>query len=53
VVHLVRRKSTVTLDTPTTPKITRVLRLLLNELNTHPPLIPATLGPSPAPSNTT
>ena len=31
---------TVTLDTPTTPKITRALRLLLDELNTHPPRIP-------------
>ena len=30
---------TVTLDTPTTPKITRALRLLLDELNTHPPRI--------------
>jgi len=31
---------TVTLDTPTTPKITRALRLLLDELNTTPPHIP-------------
>ena len=31
---------TVTLDTPTTPKTTRALRLLLNELNTTPPHIP-------------
>ncbi|MGH3812074.1 MAG: putative transposase, partial [Pseudonocardiaceae bacterium] len=31
---------TVTLDTPTTPKITRALRLLLDELNTTPPDIP-------------
>jgi hypothetical protein len=31
---------TVALDTPTTPKITRALRLLLAELNTTPPHIP-------------
>jgi transposase len=31
---------TVALDTPTTPKITRALRLLLDELNTTPPHIP-------------
>jgi transcriptional regulator with XRE-family HTH domain/enamine deaminase RidA (YjgF/YER057c/UK114 family) len=31
---------TVVLDTPTTPKITRALRLLLDELNTTPPRIP-------------
>ena len=31
---------TVALDTPTTPKITRALRLLLDELNTTPPRIP-------------
>jgi transcriptional regulator with XRE-family HTH domain len=31
---------TVTLDTPATPKITRALRLLLDELNTTPPRIP-------------
>jgi DNA-binding CsgD family transcriptional regulator len=31
---------TVALDTPTTPKITRALRLLLAELNTTPPRIP-------------
>lgn len=31
---------TVALDTPTTPKITRTLRLLLDELNTTPPHIP-------------
>jgi hypothetical protein len=31
---------TVALDTPTTPKITRALRLLLDELNTTPPSIP-------------
>ena len=31
---------TVTLDTPPTPKITRALRLLLDELNTTPPRIP-------------
>ncbi|MGH3803582.1 MAG: putative transposase, partial [Pseudonocardiaceae bacterium] len=31
---------TVTLDTPTTPKITRALRLLIDELNTTPPHIP-------------
>jgi hypothetical protein len=31
---------TVTLDTPTTPKITRALRLLHDELNTTPPRIP-------------
>ncbi len=31
---------TVALDAPTTPKITRALRLLLDELNTTPPHIP-------------
>jgi hypothetical protein len=31
---------TVTLDTPTTPKITRALGMLLDELNTTPPHIP-------------
>lgn len=31
---------TATLDTPATPKITRTLRLLLDELNTTPPHIP-------------
>ncbi len=31
---------TVALDTPTTPKITQALRLLLTELNTTPPRIP-------------
>ncbi|MCA1682204.1 MAG: transposase, partial [Actinobacteria bacterium] len=31
---------TVTLNTPTTPKITHALRLLLEELNTTPPHIP-------------
>jgi Transposase DDE domain/Homeodomain-like domain len=31
---------TVALDPPPTPKITRALRLLLNELNTTPPCIP-------------
>jgi hypothetical protein len=31
---------TVALNTPTTPKITRALRLLLDELNTTPPRIP-------------
>ncbi len=31
---------TVALDTPTTPKITRALWLLLDELNTTPPRIP-------------
>jgi hypothetical protein len=31
---------TVTLDTPTTPKITQALRMLLDELNTTPPHIP-------------
>jgi Transposase DDE domain len=31
---------TVTLDTPTTPKITRALSMLLDELNTTPPHIP-------------
>ncbi len=31
---------TVTLDTPPTPKATRALRLLLDELNTTPPHIP-------------
>jgi transposase-like protein len=31
---------TVALDTPTTPKITQALRLLLDELNTTPPGIP-------------
>ncbi len=31
---------TVALDTPATPKITRALRLLLDELNTTPPRIP-------------
>jgi hypothetical protein len=31
---------TVALDTPTTPKITQALRLLLDELNTTPPHIP-------------
>ncbi len=31
---------TVALHTPTTPKITRALRLLLQELNTTPPRIP-------------
>ncbi|MDQ3224060.1 MAG: hypothetical protein M3Q75_11415 [Gemmatimonadota bacterium] len=31
---------TVALDTPTTPKITRALRLLLEELNTTPSRIP-------------
>ncbi len=32
--------TTITLDTPTTPKITRALHLLLDELNTTPPHIP-------------
>jgi Transposase protein len=36
---------TVALDTPTTPKITRALRLLLNELNTAPPRIPGDQRP--------
>lgn len=31
---------TVALDTPTTPKITQALRLLIEELNTTPPHIP-------------
>ena len=36
---------TVALDTPTTPKITRALRLLLDELNTTPPRIPGDRRP--------
>jgi hypothetical protein len=36
---------TVTLDTPATPKITRALRLLLDELNTTPPRIPGDRRP--------
>jgi hypothetical protein len=36
---------TVTLDTPTTPKITQALRLLLDELNTTPPHIPGDRRP--------
>jgi len=36
---------TVALDTPTTPKITQALRLLLNELNTTPPHIPGDQRP--------
>jgi len=44
---------TVTLDTPTTPKITRALRLLLDELNTHPPRIPGDSRPITYTINTT
>ncbi|MCA1682164.1 MAG: transposase, partial [Actinobacteria bacterium] len=44
---------TVTLDTPTTPKITRALRLLLDELNTHPPRIPGDPRPITYTINTT
>jgi DNA-binding CsgD family transcriptional regulator len=36
---------TVALDTPATPKITRALRLLLDELNTTPPRIPGDRRP--------
>jgi hypothetical protein len=36
---------TVALDTPTTPKITQALRLLLDELNTTPPRIPGDRRP--------
>jgi transposase len=36
---------TVALDTPTTPKITQALRLLLDELNTTPPHIPGDRRP--------
>ena len=38
---------TVALDPPTTPKITRALWLLLDELNTTRPASPATTAPSP------
>jgi hypothetical protein len=44
---------TVTLDTPTTPKITQALRLLLNELNTTPPHIPGDPRPLTYTINTT
>jgi len=44
---------TVTLDTPTTPKITRALRLLLDELNAHPPRIPGDPRPITYTINTT
>ena len=44
---------TVTLDTPTTPKITQALRLLLDELNTHPPRIPGDPRPITYTINTT
>jgi len=39
--------------TPTTPKITRALRLLLDELNTHPPRIPGDPRPITYTINTT
>jgi hypothetical protein len=43
---------TVTLDTPTTPKITQALRLLLEELNTTPPHIPGDPRPITYTTNT-
>jgi hypothetical protein len=43
---------TVTLDTPTTPKITRALHLLLEELNTTPPHIPGDPRPITYTTNT-
>ncbi|MGH3812796.1 MAG: hypothetical protein ACRDUV_10120 [Pseudonocardiaceae bacterium] len=36
---------TVRLDRPTTPKITRALALLTDQLNTNPPHIPGDPGP--------
>jgi hypothetical protein len=44
---------TVTLDTPTTPKITQALHLLLDELNTTPPHIPGDPRPITYTINTT
>jgi hypothetical protein len=39
-IHYTPHTITVTLYTPTTPKITRVLSLLFDEFNTHQPRIP-------------
>lgn len=44
---------TVTLDTPTTPKITQALHMLLDELNTTPPHIPGDPRPITYTINTT